>query len=348
MQKVAQEDCEKDFYKGNRTMVHEQTPEIDLRDIIQIIFKRRKIVVTIFFTSVVIAIIYSLFAQKLYEVSMVIEPAAMSGMQPFEAIESLQARAESGAYDIKIIKALNLNDYRLRLNFSQPMKTQLLKISLDQPENQTDVGLKILAKLLDVLSLNYAKFVEEKQSMIDGQVKTALIEINIKENEIKLNNDQLNILAERARGLAEELNKNKDESARLIEKREALFERKEGRDDVATLLYTTTLQQNTAAAASMQMELSSLQTQKRSILNGIEGIKNRIDESRIAIKELNSSKLDARNITVIQEPLVSLRPVWPKKKQIVSFGGLIGLIAGLLAVAFIEQQEKDKFRSHPD
>jgi uncharacterized protein involved in exopolysaccharide biosynthesis len=268
----------------------------------------------------------------------------MNGMTALDAIENLQGRVESGAYDIKIIKELGLDDYKLRLITSQPMKTKLLKVSLQQDADRTEVGQKILAKLLDVLGHSYVKYTEERRVGIEKQIKTTLGQITTMENAIKLKNEEYKIMADRERQLIEEIRDNKADSSKLMEKREALFSRKEGKDDIATLLYTTTLQQNMGYITGLQNELSNLRTRKETILNGIEQVKNSIAESRGTIKDLDLSTKETPNIVVLQEPLVSLRPVWPKKKQIVSFGGLIGLMIGFLIVIFIEQRESIKSR----
>lgn len=346
MQTQAQHDHEKGSYKGTQTMVHEQDSEIDLSDVIRTLIKRRKIILASVFAAVIVASGYAFLAPKVYEVSMVIEPPVLNGMQPLDAIGNMQARVEAGAYDIQIIRDLGIKDYRLRLSFNQPERTQLLKISVDEAENNTELGIRILKSLLEILSSHYVRYIEEKEAAIDDQIKTSTLQINTKENDIKLKNEELKILGDRELQLSEELRANKAESAKLLDKRENLFERKEGRDDVAALLYATTLQQNAISGASLLAELNGLKSKKESMLNEIKLLNNSIEETRISIRSLNASKKEVKNIVVIQEPLVSLSPVWPKKKQIVSFGGMLGLVFGLLVAAFVERQEKDKARSH--
>ena len=324
----------------------EQDSEIDLRECVQVVIKRKKLALTVFLVPVLITAVWSFLAPKVYEISMVIEPPISSmldaGAQGFDSVGNIKGKIQSGAFDIKIISELNINEPTLRLNVTQPKDTNLIRVSLERTADKTEVGRKTLARLLELLSLNYEKFIGDNRNRIGNQIKTILSQISTKENEIKSKREQFKILADRERQFIEEIKEAKSNSESLHTKREALFGRKENRDDISSLLYTATIQQNNGYSIQLQNELSGLKTQQENILNGIDNLKNSINESRIEIGNLNLSIGSLLNIQVIQEPLVSLRPIGPKRARNILIAAMIGLIVGMAAAFSLE------FAGRPD
>ncbi|MEK7383495.1 MAG: Wzz/FepE/Etk N-terminal domain-containing protein [Elusimicrobiota bacterium] len=351
MQHARQQDPETGLPKEAQPMSimrdsREQDSEIDLRECVQVVIKRKKLALTVFLVPVLITAVWSFLAPKVYEISMVIEPPISSmldaGAQGFDSVGNIKGKIQSGAFDIKIISELNINEPTLRLNVTQPKDTNLIRVSLERTADKTEVGRKTLARLLELLSLNYEKFIGDNRNRIGNQIKTILSQISTKENEIKSKREQFKILADRERQFIEEIKEAKSNSESLHTKREALFGRKENRDDISSLLYTATIQQNNGYSIQLQNELSGLKTQQENILNGIDNLKNSINESRIEIGNLNLSIGSLLNIQVIQEPLVSLRPIGPKRARNILIAAMIGLIVGMAAAFSLE------FAGRPD
>ncbi len=321
-------------------MRDEQDHEIDLREYIEIAVKRKKIVFGVLFTAVFFAAVWSVLSPRIYEISVVLGPpimlAADGAVKDLDSTMNMKAKIESGAFNTKIISELNIPEKELKFDVSQLRDTKVIKVSLRWTTEQADIGKKTLAKLVEALNLQYADYIKNWLSRVENQIQVALSQIGRKENEIKGKSEQLKIMTERERQYSDDIREAKINSEKLAANRTALFERKENKDDVTALLYAATIQQNISYFAQLQDELSKARIEKEKITNGIADLKNGINEDRIGIENLRLSLGDMRNIEVIQEPLVSLRPIGPKKAQNILIAAMAGLIVGLCSALFIE------------
>lgn len=328
--------------------------DINLFEYLDIAIKRKGMVLSIFGSAVVLAAIASFLMPRIYEVSTIIEPPINaitdSGVQNWDSVSNIKERIRAGAYDVKIIKDLGLTGQTLDFEIVQPKDTRLIRVSLREPANRADEGKKILGKLLDELIQSYSKIVADKQDRIGNQIKTIEnntanqiktigIQISDKENEIKLKNEQLKIYTDREQQFLEEIKEIRSSASKLNDKREAVFEKK---DDVSALYYAATIQQNLTYFIQLQNDLAALKNKKEDLLNAIENLKNAIsaqrvemsnltNAGRIEIMNLRLSQSNVQNISVVQAPEVSMRPVGPKRVRNVLFAAVIGLAMGLIS-----------------
>ena len=132
-----------------------QEDEIDLRSYINVIIKRKNLVLAVFLVSVTIAVIAGFFIPKRYEISMIIEPPVMTvtnaRVQNLDSVENIVAKIQQGAFDKKIIEELNIKNTALGFKVYQPKDTSLIKISLFEETKKTDLGIVILNKLIEKL-----------------------------------------------------------------------------------------------------------------------------------------------------------------------------------------------------
>ena len=179
--------------------------EVDLRQLIEIVIKRKHLVLGIFIISVISAAVFAFISPRIYEISVVIGPPVISmpetGVQDLDSVGNIKAEIESGAFNEKILNDFGIRNEPLVLAISQPRDSKLIKISLNQTADKADVGKKILAKLVVLIGLNYEKIIEDKMAFYENQAKLMLSHISRKENEIKSQNEQFKILAEKERGV---------------------------------------------------------------------------------------------------------------------------------------------------
>lgn len=374
----------------------EQDPEIDLRACLGVLIKRKKIVLSTFFTLVFIAAAVSLALPNIHEISMIIGPP-ISGTTDagvvidFDTIANMRAQIDAGAFNAEIISDLNL-DSKKELEFTTNLlrggaslaelkDVKAMSVRLKQTADKVDVGKKILSTLVDKLNRDYEKFTGDRrrkiknkiasiqsqtssqvnliEARLSNQLRTLDIKIDTKVNGIKFENEKFKLLVERERQFVGEIKEAKENSVKLIAKREGVLGRNS--DGVVALLFATTIQQNIAYSIQMQGELSALKADKENILNAIEDLKNSINEtviekgnlestsrididnlkstSRINIEKLNMQEDDTRAVQVIQAPRASPRPVWPKKRQNVLIAAVVGAIMGVSAALMIEWWE---------
>src|SRR3989338_9441202 len=92
----------------------EQEQEISLHDYIDILIKRKKLIILIFLAAVIAVTTISFLSPEIYEISMVAELGSVGvssekGPIYWDSVENLAAKIEQGAFNLNIAKALNLD-----------------------------------------------------------------------------------------------------------------------------------------------------------------------------------------------------------------------------------------------
>jgi hypothetical protein len=314
---------------------------IDLSEYIAVVIKRKNIVLGVFAGVVLVSGIKVFTAPKLYEVSALIGPpvgsVTESGAPELDSVGNIKAAIDSGAFDEKIVNNMKVDEGSLNFSVSQPKDSKILKISMSQTADKTDLGKKMVTALIGELNLSYAKFIEDKQSRIKNQIRMAQSGIVRKENDLKLKDAQFKVLADREQQCMEDLKAAKGESDKILAGRMPSAEQNGNKDTGTSLLLITAIQQSISYLSQLKTELSEARIKKESLVNAIENLKSAIGEDQIGIENLKMSRDAMHNIVVVQEPLVSSRPIGAGKARLMMLAtGMAGLIAGLFAAFVIE------------
>ena len=314
----------------------DQDGEIDLREYIAVAVKRKNIVLAIFAGAVLIAAVRSFTAPSVYEVSTLIGPPIIGvsdvGSQELDSVGNMKGQIESGAFDGKIINELRLDEDSLKFSITQPRDSKILKISLVRPADKTDLAKKMLTSLVAALNANYTQFIEDKRNRIENQIKLTQSKIVRIENEMKLKGAQFKVLADKEQQSIDDLKEAKTRSDKFL----ADQARNENRDAGSSLLYVTTIQQNTSYLAQLKTEVSETRIQKETALNGIDNLRSDINDAQIVIENLKLSEEAMHSITVILPPFVPAHPIGSSKMINILAAGLAGLVAGIFAAFFVE------------
>jgi uncharacterized protein involved in exopolysaccharide biosynthesis len=321
--------------------------EIDLRDYINVIIKRKKLILGIVLASVIFAAIISFLQPKVYEVSMLMEPSVLGvtdggSILYLDSPENIKAKIENKAFEFKIIKALDLypDIKMLNLKVSQPTDSNLIKVNVEKQAKDVQLGIKILNQLYVELSNVYNSVVESKKNNMEKQISIISNNIETKNNAIKVARERLKLLEEREPGLLNEIENTKSNMDKLLSKRDILLDKSTQADDMSSLLYSNTIQQNITYFNRLQNELTDLRVQKENIKTNIENLENDISNIKLEIEKLNLSKANIQNIGMVQEPQSSLSPVGPNKKLNVALAGTISLMFGVFLAFFVEFWQK--------
>ncbi|MCX5701473.1 MAG: Wzz/FepE/Etk N-terminal domain-containing protein [Candidatus Omnitrophica bacterium] len=318
----------------------EAEDEINLADYINVIIKRKTLILVVFLVLVITTAIRSFLMPEVYEVSMIIEPPILAvtnaGVQNFDSAENIKAKIQEGAFNKAIIKDLNLKEDNLKFDIVQPKDTRLIKVSLEARAKKTALGLAVLNKLLEKLNLNYSKFIENKKNAIDAQIGTVNGQINAKRNQIKLKEEQLKIQEDREQRLLDEVKETKSNSEKLVVGRGALLEKKDSKEDISALLYSNIIQQNIGYSIQLQNQISDLRVGKENVKTETKNYENDINSLEIEIEKLTIEKNQISNLGIIQEPQVSLYAIRPNRKQNVIIGALLGLMTGVFLAFSME------------
>lgn len=112
--------------------VQRTSDEIDLRDYINVIIKRKRIIITVFVVSVISSLIVSLFSKKMYQasVSIMITPSKIqSALSPTQVSLDVEKIEATGAY-ITPKPAISLATHKLLLKSDAVLKRVIIRLDL--------------------------------------------------------------------------------------------------------------------------------------------------------------------------------------------------------------------------
>lgn len=318
------------------SQAQEEDFELDLKKYILIAIKRKGLILGACLAFIAVALTHSLRRVEFYEVSMLIAPPPTSisetGGQNSDAVASIKALIDSGVESAKIVKERGLSAGELRFDVSPSKDAKFLKISIFEPLDKAELGRDILSQLLKNLAIDYAKIIADKRSRIDNQIKLIVGQIDRKEGEIKLKNDQLRALEDLERRYLEQL---RDSDS----KREPAASLAAGKTDTATMLDAVAAQQRTMYALQIQSGLFDVRAKERDVLSSVDTLRSEINASRLELGSQNLLRSAIQNIQTIQDPYVSPRPLPSKSMQNVLVACLAGLVLGLTAAFAAEWWE---------
>lgn len=162
--------------------IHED--EINIREYINVIIKRKKLILVIFLVSVVISVIASLQMPKIYEVTSTIQLGSLNELliknENAKAIILNQNSLSS------IINDLNLNispeSFQKNINITDVPDTNLLKIKITYPE--VDAALKINDAIVNPLITQGQIKLQERLVLANERLKELNEEIKNSESDI--------------------------------------------------------------------------------------------------------------------------------------------------------------------
>jgi capsular polysaccharide biosynthesis protein len=333
----------------NQTDYHED--EIELIDILRIIWKWKYLIIGGTVVCAVAAIVISLNMLKIYRIETVIRPGILSIGEEGDKIyidtpENIKALVETGIFDNEILNSFgkpSMDNIPKILEFKITIPKNSSAIKVGYETSHIEQGIEILSLLGKFLTEEYRNLVKYYQNELDRDINIKKAEIQnttaIKQsNESKIKNierriDELEteivVINENTAGLNKErnkfLSKNKDESSIL-----------------SVLLYSNTIQQNLQLANDYKDEINKYKLEKETELQ--ENSKHEIELQRLLAEtdNLEFKKNSIQNIQVIRRPTSSAFPVKPEKKLIVVLATIAGLFFMVFLSFFLEYITKNR------
>jgi len=163
--------------------------EIDLRDYINVLIKRKILILSIFFIAVVTAAIVSLFIPKIYEISSTIQLGSINDIliKREDAKEIILNKNSL----LSIIKELNLDidteKLQKGIKITDITNTNLIKISMKSSNIDTDI--KVINRIPSNLISQGQSILQQRTNLINERLTELESEIkNVLENIIKTQN----------------------------------------------------------------------------------------------------------------------------------------------------------------
>ncbi len=341
--------------------------ERELIDYLNVIWKRKWLIIIPTFFLVVAVGIYSFLQPPVWEIDAIIMPSKFfiqTGAGQFEEVfpvDPIQivGQINEATYNNLIAVELNLDIRELpNLKAEKLKETNMVRIST----RVTDIekAKPILYSLFAHLKRDLDKKIDVEFISIDTQISTNenlikknIIEKNIIRQEIISTENKMTISGGRVKSIMEEMKAVKKRTDELEEQqRKALSEKKQVTDAISLLLYSNEVQLSLRYYNTLDEKLSNEKiTQENLKLNteekktDIEKINNEIENIKDQITLLNEKKARVDYARLLKEPTSSLGPVFPKKKRNVMIAGILGLMIFTMLAFFLEYIKEQKLKA---
>ncbi len=291
-----------------------ETDEISLIDILNVLYKKKKLIILTTMACTFIALGTSFLLPRVYEITAIFSPASrpvtdgqgqIVKKQLIETPLSIKEAITGGSYDQALISKLQLTEMALpKITVVVPKDTDLVRISVktDAPE----VGVALEEELISLLSTQQSQELHIERQQIENLLKLHLINLQSKKSTLDLFNKQLK------------------ESKAKIDSLENVRQNKisKANDAVAVLLYSNEIKTH-------QLYLNTLEEK-------IQALSGDIAEQKILEDQLALKKELLKPLEVVKVPTIPVKPVSPKKRLITVLGFLLGLFGSVFLAFLLE------------
>lgn len=281
-----------------------QEEEIDLREYINVLLKRKGIIILIFLIAVITAVLVSYFVlSPVYKSSVVFSIALMDNRPPTTII----AQVENNVPVIKIHEALEVINSNLILD--EVIKRSDLNISSDQLRTRIEVE--------NLKDTNFIKISVEA----DSPEKTKELAENIMEVFIEKNRNKYT------------------EKIKLIEKRIKILEKEIAEFEKSIQEIGNAMKK---IAASKDLSEAERYFQTSLLLNSSSNERNLYNNSIYQINTLHERLNNCQDFGIINYAQLPITPIKPNKKLNILIAGVLGLFVGIFVAFFLEFWQKGK------
>ena len=334
---------------SEKTPQHED--EIELIDILRVIWKRKYLIMGGTLACGLIAAIISLSMPKTYMITMILEPgiATINDNNNYyiDSPGNIKFMIDSGVFNNDIMKLLKINNKdipkNLNIKGNTLKKSNIIKVQYKTKDIAT--GIQILNILKDLLLKKYSdKVALFKKSYVNDLI---IKREEMSKHEAELQTIKNNIInmekrVDQLKADIKLLNKN---TIKLVEKRDIIVSAHKNQNSIlAAILYNNMLQHNFALVSFYKNETNDCLSQKQQYSLKLKETEENINILKKVISEINLQKDIVQNIQVIQPPNQSRNPVKPKVKLNIVLAILAGGFIMLFISFFVEYLSK--FRSN--
>ena len=328
----------------------EQKNEIELIDFLNILWKRKWLIILSTLSLVIAVGIISFLLPPKWEIDALIQPSKyiIQTEYKFEVImdvnpKQIASQINQKTYNYKIATELNLDIQKLpKIKAVSLEDANLVRVSIK--EKDIERAKSILYSLFNHLKKQLDKKVDIEIKGIDSQIKSGEIEKLRIAFEIKTNKNKLNIVKHRKKEIENEMSKIK-QRVKSLEEEPVSSLKKENMsvsESLALLLYSNEILQNIMNYNTLNELLSSKKIEEENINLKIEDEEKRIKQLENKIINLNENKGKLDYAKLIKEPTPSLSPVFPKKTLNILIAGILGSLIFAMLAFFLEYLEKQK------
>ena len=281
-----------------------QEEEIDLREYINVLLKRKGIIILIFLIAVIAAALVSYFTlSPVYQTSTVFSIALIDNRPP----TTIVAQVENNVPVIKIHEALEIMNSNLIL--SEVIKRVGLNISSDQLRTQI--------KVENIKDTNFIKVTVNADSPEEAKtLAESVVKVFIEKNHSKYT-EKIKLIEERIKILEKEM-----------------AEYKKSIQEIETAMKST--------AASTNLSEAERYFQTSFLLNSSSNERNIYNNLIYQVNTLRERLNNCEDFGIISYAQLPASPIKPNKKLNILIAGVLGLFVGIFVAFFLEFWQKGK------
>lgn len=296
-----------------------QEDEIELIDIVRVLWKRRKLIVlgTLCLTLGAVGIV--LLLPRIYDISTIIEPGVRPVVDvngqiiseaPVVSPETLRETILGGTYNGPIQKKLKLTakDYP-ELKVENPKNTTLVKVSVESADPAKATA--ILNELVNQVRSDIQSQLENEKNKIETEIKLAKINSQAVSEKIKLVERQVSDTSTKI----QELEKARQKSMAAL-----------SMNAMSALLYSNEIQNQQIYLNDLQEKLKDMETETRTSVVKMENL-------QLKLGLIKSAR-------VIKPPTLPEEPIKPKKTLIVALAFIFSLMGAIMLAFLLEYLER--------
>jgi len=334
--------------------MEEYKDEIELMDLLNVIWKKKWLIILPTLFCVIIVGIISFLLPHIWEVDAMIQPSkffVQNEQGTFSEVVVVSPKQIAGqinqeSYNRLIAAELNL-DIRMfpELKAENIKDTNLVRVSVR--EKDTEKAKLILLSLFRHLKVELDGKADIEMKGIDSQVKSKEIDKIRIENEIKIFKDKIKIVEKRKKEIENEM-VDVRKRIKLIEEEQNANLKKEKRSEsesLGMLLYSNEIQQSLRYHNTLNELLNNKKIEEMDLNIEVETKQKIISQIENTINDLNEKRGRIDYAQLIKEPTSSLYPVSPRKKLNVLIAGILSLMIFTILAFFIEYIRKNKAKN---
>jgi len=314
--------------------------EIELIDILRVIWKWKYFILAGTVLCGLIAAIISFNMSKVYSIDMVLRPGILNvgGQEKNTYIDSpqnIKALIDSGTFNNNILNYLNeikMENIPKKLAFKATIPASSDMIKVEYETDYIKQGMVILSHLSKLLLGNYSNLVTYYKNEFDMKLKSLKSESDYMKATIQSKKRSVKNIEKRIDELNAESKLIKINTTNLIRERNKLLsENPKEKNILPTLVYSNTIQQNLQLSNIYQNDINNYKQQKEDELQKIEQSESEIANKLNRIKNMQFKKENIQNIQILQPPTSSLYPIKPKT----TLNASLALVAGFFFFIFL-------------
>ena len=331
--------------------MEEYEDEIELMDYLNVIWKKKWLIILPTLFCVVIVGIISFRLPHIWEVDAIIQPSKIlvkTEQGQFEEVVVVSPKQIVGQISQEVYNRLIGAELNLDIRTFPTLKAENLRdtnlVRVSVREKDTEKAKLILLSLFKHLKADLDEKIDIEMKGIDSQIKNQEIVKTMIEDQIKVFKSKLRIVKQRKKEIEAEMS---DVRKRIksLEEEQSVNLKKEKRSEsesLGMLLYSNEIQQSLRYHNTLNELLNNKKIEEENLNLELDNGDKNISQIENTVNDLNEKRGRIDYAQLIKEPTSSLSPVSPRKKRNVLIAGILSLMIFTILAFFLEYIRKNR------